>query len=172
MNVTFSLAGLEEAADLAALHNSVAEDLTRRFGHGFWSSLGSERGVIAGMRHARVTVARVGGKADQGEIIGNLRLQTKKPWAIDVSYFTPAKKPIYVTGMAVLPSMQRKGIGRALVAEAVRQVRDWPADAIRLDAFNADAGAGGFYRKCGFREVASVVYRNDPLLYFELVLQG
>jgi hypothetical protein len=51
-------------------------------------------------------------------------------------------------------------------------VRDWPADAIRLDAFNADAGAGGFYRKCGFREVASVVYRNDPLLYFELVLQG
>jgi GNAT superfamily N-acetyltransferase len=66
--------------------------------------------------------------------------------------------------------MQRQGIGRLLVAEAVKQARAWAANAIRLDAFDADAGAGAFYAKCGFREVGRVTYRKAPLIYFELVL--
>jgi GNAT superfamily N-acetyltransferase len=72
--------------------------------------------------------------------------------------------------MAVLPTIQRQGVGRLLIKEAVRQARAWPADAIRLDAFDADAGAGGFYAKCGFREVGRVTYRKAPLIHFELVL--
>jgi GNAT superfamily N-acetyltransferase len=102
--------------------------------------------------------------------VGTLRLANKKPWAIDVSYFTPVKKAIYLTGMAVLPNLQRRGIGRLLLQQAVIQAQAWPADAIRLDAFDANAGAGAFYARCGFREVAHVVYKKDPLIYFELVL--
>jgi hypothetical protein len=49
--------------------------------------------------------------------------------------------------------------------------RAWPADAIRLDAFDAAAGAGPFYAKCGYREIAHVVYKKDPLIYFELILR-
>jgi hypothetical protein len=45
-----------------------------------------------------------------------------------------------------------------------------PSDAIRLDAYNADADAGEFYRKCGFREVGRALYRNVPLIYFEMLL--
>jgi len=164
MKLTFSIADAGDAPELAALQTAASADLTQRFGHGFWSSVTTERGVIAGMRHTRVLVARRGKR-----IAGTLRLQTKKPWSIDVSHFTPVKKAIYLTGMAVLPSMQTKGIGRKLMEEAVNMVRAWPADAIRLDAFDADAGAGRFYLKCGFRDVAHVVYRNDPLIYFELV---
>jgi hypothetical protein len=48
--------------------------------------------------------------------------------------------------------------------------RAWPSQAIRLDAYDADAGAGGFYAKCGFREVGRVTYRTVPLIYFELLL--
>ena len=48
--------------------------------------------------------------------------------------------------------------------------RAWPADAIRLDAYDADAGTGEFYRKCGFRECGRRVYRGTPLIYYELVL--
>lgn len=165
MKLIFSIAEAGDALELAELQTAASADLTQRFGHGFWSSVTTERGVIAGMRHTRVLVARRGRK-----IVGTLRLQTKKPWAIDVSYFTPVKKAIYLTGMAVLPSAQSKGIGRKLMEEAAKIVRAWPADAIRLDAFDADAGAGGFYLKCGFSEVAHVVYRKDPLIYFELVL--
>ena len=105
-------------------------------------------------------------------IIGTLRLATKKPWAIDIAYFTPAERPLYLTGMAVLPNHQRKGIGRQLMKEAESMARAWPADAIRLDAFNAAAGAGPFYAKCGLREVARVVYKRDPLIYFEMILSS
>jgi GNAT superfamily N-acetyltransferase len=165
MKVTFSIAEQGEAMELAALHTAVADDLTRRYGHGPWSAHTTEKGVLFGMRHSRVIAARSGKR-----IVGTLHLPTKKPWAIDVSYFTPVKKALYLISMAVLPEMQRQGIGRLLIKEAVTQARAWPANAIRLDAFDAEAGAGAFYAKCGFREVGRVVYRKAPLIYFEMVM--
>jgi GNAT superfamily N-acetyltransferase len=60
-------------------------------------------------------------------------------------------------------------VGRFLVDEAKAAGRAWPGNAIRLDAYDHDAGAGAFYVKCGFREVGRVVYRGVPLIYFELV---
>ena len=165
MKLTFTQATPDDAPALAALHTAVADDFTRRYGPGFWSRAASEKGVLFNMRHAHVLIARKG-----KTIVGTLRLANKKPWAIDVTYFTPVKKAIYLTGMAVDPRLQRQGIGRQLLQQAVARARAWPSDAIRLDAFNADAGAGGFYASCGFREVARIVYKNDPLIYFELVL--
>jgi GNAT superfamily N-acetyltransferase len=165
MKLTFSIAAQSDALALAALHSAVADDLSSRYGRGPWSTHTTEKGVLFGMRHSRVLVARKG-----KTIVGTLHLPTKKPWAIDVSYFAPVKKALYLTNMAVLPALQRHGIGRLVIAEAVRQGRAWPADAVRLDAFDADAGAGAFYAKCGFREVGRVVYRNAPLIYFEMLL--
>ena len=75
-----------------------------------------------------------------------------------------------MTNMAVHPDVQRKGVGRQLMKEAEAVACAWPADAIRLDAYDAKAGAEGFYAKCGFREVGRVTYRRVPLVYFELLL--
>jgi len=72
--------------------------------------------------------------------------------------------------MAVDPSVQNKGVGRTCIAEAVQIGQAWPADSICLDAYDAPAGAGEFYRACGFREVGKAVYRGVPLIYFELDL--
>ncbi len=36
-------------------------------------------------------------------------------------------------------------------------------------AFSAPAGAGDFYRKCGYAPRRGKVYRGVPLLYFELM---
>jgi GNAT superfamily N-acetyltransferase len=72
--------------------------------------------------------------------------------------------------MAVTPDEQSKSIGRLCIDEARRIAEKWPADSIRLDAFDGDAGAGEFYRKCGFREVGRASYRNAPLIYFEMLL--
>ena len=165
MKLTFTPATQADVPALAVLHTAAAADLTQRYGTGFWSSVATERGVITNMRYARVLIARRG-----KTIAGTLRLANKRPWAIDVSYFTPVKKAIYLTGMAILPRLQHQGIGRLLLQQAVADARDWPADAIRLDAFDAPAGAGGFYASCGFREVAHVLYKKNPLIYFELVL--
>ena len=117
------------------------------------------------IRTSRVLVAR-----DGRNIIGTLRLETKKPWAIDLAYFKSVNRALYLHDMAVTPDLQRGGIGRQLVEEAKAVARAWPSEAIRLDAYDSDAGAGPFYSKCGFLEVGRKSYRGVPLIYFELIL--
>ncbi len=53
---------------------------------------------------------------------------------------------------------------------ALRLLKGWPADSIRLDAYDGDAGSGPFYARCGYTEVGRVSYRGTPLVYYELVL--
>ncbi len=161
----FAQAVPDDAASIAALRTRVAEDLTARYGMGHWSSKVGERGVLHDMSTSRVIVVRRG-----AGIVGTFRLATKKPWAIDVTYFTPCRRPIYLTDMAVDPALQSRGIGRRLLDEAQKIVSEWPGDAIRLDAYDADAGAGGFYSRCGYREVGRVAYKGTPLIYFEKLI--
>ena len=73
--------------------------------------------------------------------------------------------------MAVAPAKQRQGIGRKCLEEARRLANAWPADAIRLDAYDSVAGAGSFYARCGYIEVGRVSYRNTPLIYYQLLLE-
>jgi GNAT superfamily N-acetyltransferase len=155
----------EDAKEIAALRVAAAEDLTARFGKGFWSSVTTAKGVGLGMKRGRVLAA-----VSEGAIAGTLTLSTWKPWAIDKSYFMRVERPIYLTSMAVDPKLQRQGVGRALMAAAEEAVRAWPGQAIRLDAFDAEAGAGGFYAKCGYREVGRTIFRSVPLIYFEKLL--
>jgi GNAT superfamily N-acetyltransferase len=155
----------EDAAAVAALHSDVAAHLTQVHGAGPWSAKTSEKGVLHALRTSKVFVATEG-----TGIVATLRLTTKKPWAIDASYFSPCARPLYLVGMAVTPERQRQGLGSRCLDEAKKVAQAWPADAIRLDAFNADAGAGPFYARCGYTEVGRAAYRNTPLIYFELLV--
>jgi GNAT superfamily N-acetyltransferase len=154
-----------DAQAIAKLLTAVADRLTREFGRGHWSSTTSEKGVLYALRTSRVFVAR-----KRTKVVATLRLATKKPWAIDRSYFTDCQRPLYLTGMAVEVALQRRGIGRAMLEEVPQIARDWPADAIRLDAYDFAGGAGEFYAKCGFREIGRTTYRKTPLIYYELLL--
>jgi ribosomal protein S18 acetylase RimI-like enzyme len=164
--VKFRDARPDDVSTIAGLQNAAAGALTARFGPGPWSALVTERGAALAQRQARVRIGIEGKR-----ILTVLRLATKKPWAIDVSHFTPVKRPLYLTGMAVSVAHQGQGLGKLALDDAVTVARAWPADAIRLDAFDADAGAAGFYARCGFTEVGKVVYKGDPLRYFERLLQ-
>jgi GNAT superfamily N-acetyltransferase len=165
MRLKLQPATTDQAPAIAALRTATAENLTARHGQGPWSSATSEKGVLFTMRNSAVYVAM-----RRNKIIATLTLATKKPWAIDRKYFSPAKRPLYLVAMAVHPDWQRQGVGRLCVEEAKRLATQWPGDAIFLDAYDAAAGAGEFYRKCGFREVGRVTYRNAPLIYFEMLL--
>ena len=166
MDLTFTDATAADAAPLAAMRTAVAERLTARHGEGHWSSPVSERGVLSSLHpHSRVLVARRG-----DALVGTLRLATKKPWAIDLAYFTSVRRALYLTDMAVEPTLQGQGIGRLLLDHATAIARAWPAEAIRLDAYEGPAGAGGFYARCGYRERGRVAYRGTPLMYFELLV--
>jgi GNAT superfamily N-acetyltransferase len=165
MQDRLTIATPDEAAAVAALRNAVASELTKRFGTGHWSSQSTEKGVRASMKRESVYVAR-----DNGGVIASLTLTTKKPRSIDRRCFTPVGRPLYLVGMAVDPPRQGIGIGRACIADAVNICRNWPAETICLDAYDADAGAGDFYRKCGFTEVGRAPDRAMPLIYFEMLV--
>lgn len=104
------------------------------------------------------------------ELVGTFGLTTKKPWSIDTSYFSECHRPLYLLAMAIHPAKQRQGIGKRCLEAAAQIARTWPADAIRLDAFDAEAGAGRFYASSGWTEAGRAVYRGTPLIYYEFVL--
>ncbi len=165
MRIKLQLATPGDVADLIALHTSVVERLRADFGEGYWVTKATEKGTLFTLRRASVYIARY-----RKKLIAHVNLTTRKPWAIDTKYFTPCRKPLYIIGMSVDPSFQRSGIGRQCIAEAIGIAKKWPADAIRLDAWEEAVGAGAFYRKCGFREVGRATYRIAPLIYFEMLL--
>ena len=129
--------------------------------------LATEKSALLDLRRPKFSKTLI--TFDGAKPVATLRLATKKPWAIDTAYFTAVPRALCLTDMAVHPDAQRKSIGRKILKEAEAVARKWPGDAIRLDAFDAESGAGPFYAKCGYREVGRVVYRDAPLVYFELV---
>ena len=165
MRLVFSEAMQDDAVAIAAVRTAAAESLTARFGKGHWSSAATEMGVIRSMQHAKLVVGREGAR-----VVAVARLATKKPWAIDVTFFTNCARPLYLSDMTVAPDCQGRGFGRLCLEECVRVARAWPGGAVRLDAYDAPAGAGSFYAKCGFTERGRVTYRNTPLIYYELML--
>ena len=165
MKVRIDDATAADAAELSALRTDVADDLTRRHGRGHWSSPTTEASVLRAINTGQALVARTG----EG-IVATLWLATRKPWAIDLQYFTDVGRALYLHGMAVAPGHQRRGVGRRLIRHAAEVARAWPAAAIRLDAYDHPSGAGGFYARCGFNRVGQATYRGVALLYFELLV--
>ncbi len=165
VTLSFDLAEPADAEAIAAVRAAAAEELTRLHGRGHWSSIATPRGVLAGIHSSRVLIA-----CDAGRIVGTLRLATRKPWAIDPRPFASVRRAIYLTDMAVAPAVQRRGVGRRLLDAAKAVVAAWPGEAIRLDAYDAAAGAAGFYERCGFREVGRATFRGVALVYFEWLL--
>jgi len=169
MSLSFAIATEADAGAIAAMRNAAAEQLARKYGPGNWASLATERSVLL-HNFMRPKFQRTLIAHDGPNLVATLCLQTKKPWAIDTKYFTSVSKALYLISMAVHPDWQGKGVGRLILKEAENIARNWPSNAIRLDAWDADAGAGPFYAKCGFRVVGHVIYRTAPIVYYEMVL--
>lgn len=165
MPATLTLATADQASAVVALRNAVAADLTSRHGIGHWSSTSTEKAIRAAMKRSAFYLL-----CDQGRAIATLQIATKKPWTIDRRCFTPVARPLYLLGMAVDPARQRAGVGRRCIDDAIAICRTLRADALCLDAYDADAGAGGFYRKCGFRDVGRATCGHTPLIYFEMLV--
>jgi GNAT superfamily N-acetyltransferase len=166
MTVSLEPAREADATAIAALRHAVVRELTARFGTGTWTfASDSEGGARGEILSGGVYLAR-----HEGVVVATLRLSPRSPWPIDLGFFTACPRPLYLTSMAVAPRKQRHGIGRACL-DAARDIATAARhDAIRLDSYDAAAGAGEFYRKCGFREVRRDRYNGTPLIWFEWVV--
>jgi GNAT superfamily N-acetyltransferase len=167
MALSFRFATEADIPALLQLRLAVDADQERRFGKNRWSTVINKNSVARGLRSSRVLVA-----TRRGQIVGTLRMETKKPWAIDLSYFTPVTRAVYLHDVDVDPQLRRSGVGRQHIERAKATARKWPVDAIRLDAYEGPSGAGPFYAKCGFTRVGRAVYRGVPLVYFEHLLES
>lgn len=166
MPLLFAAATKADAAAISAVRMAAARELTARFGAGTWSfAAESEASVQAEIHSSTVLFAR-----DEGVVVGTLRLATRNPWLGRTDFFTPCDRPIFLTSMAVMPKRQRQGVGRQLLGEARRLAMEMGGEALRLDSYDGPAGAGEFYRKCGFTEARRGDYNGTALIWFEAPL--
>jgi len=85
----------------------------------------------------------------------------RKTVAIDLKYFTPVSKAVYLHDVNVDPDLQRSGIGRQLLdAPSPLQKNGRGCDPRRR--LRRRVGRCTFYKKCGFTEVGHAVYRSVP----------
>jgi GNAT superfamily N-acetyltransferase len=145
---------------------AAARGLTEQFGTGAWTyAAETETTVRREIHSSTVLFGR-----DEGVVVATVRLATRNPWIGGTGFFTPCDRPIFLTSMAVTPKRQRQGIGRQLLEKAESAARQMDGQAIRLDSYDASAGAGPFYRLCGYRECHRGDYNGTPLIWFEKLI--
>ena len=107
MNISISFATVDDVSAVTLLRCNVAKHLTDQYGRGHWSSNVTEKSVLRSIKTSRVIIAKVG-----TEVIGSLRLATKKPWAIDLKYFVTVNRPLYLHDLAVASGFRNLGPAR------------------------------------------------------------
>ncbi|MBP7241683.1 GNAT family N-acetyltransferase [Amaricoccus sp.] len=155
----------EDAADLARLIDLAGEGLARHV----WAGMAGpgEDPMAVGARRAardegafswRNAVAAEAAGAVAGALV-TYRIAAAEPVEGLPALFRPlqalenlAVGTQYVNAVAVCPRFRRRGVGRALMAEAAR--RSAGAAGLSLIVADANAGAIVLYRACGFAEAA------------------
>ena len=72
--------------------------------------------------------------------------------------------------MAVDPDQQRFGCGATLLREVEEVAMKQGLECVRLDSYDAPAGAGAFYAKAGYTHVYSGEVTGVPLQFWEKLL--
>ncbi len=96
----FRFASERDVRALLKLRLDVDADQARRFGKNRWSTTISEASVSRGLKASRVLVAE-----QDKTIVAALRMQTKKPWAIDLTYLSDPTRVLAVSRPSRRPSI-------------------------------------------------------------------
>jgi ribosomal protein S18 acetylase RimI-like enzyme len=72
-----------------------------------------------------------------------------------------------VFGLAVLPPLQRRGIGAWAMRQIEAIARERGCRFMRLDAYEQNPRSVAFYRKMGYDERGRLVVNGTPLVCFE-----
>jgi GNAT superfamily N-acetyltransferase len=175
MKLTIEEATPHDVTEILALRLAIGAHMQERYGDDRWAPPIHEGSVLRYFKGPRTrksdgeTLIKILVGKIRGEIVALTRMQTKKPWAFDLKYFTPGAKAVYLGDVEVSAKCQGQGFGTQLMAAVVDHARVWPVGAVRTSSYDGAAGAGPFYAKCGFRETGRVTYRTIPMIYFEMI---
>ena len=160
MELDFAPASTEgDARAILQLHEVISERHRRLDGARRWRVPSLPR-VVATIASPVTILAR------EGEtVVGMFRLDPAKGFC-GIAPFTEVPRFVYLSELAIHPSHQRRGLGRACLAEAERWARDHDARAVRLDTNDDAVGARRFYVACHYREVL----HHRETLYFERLI--
>lgn len=92
------------------------------------------------------------------------RLQSQIVGYVTVERDGPVPGAAYMRNIVVKPELRRKGVGMALLNQAVTVARDMYRKTLALRVDPANAPAVSFYRKAGFTTVATVVSKKSGKL--------
>jgi GNAT superfamily N-acetyltransferase len=160
---------LAQSGDIRAIRAvlaAAAHDLSTRFGEGHWSGVRSIETLRKYLDEGVLYVVE-----NDERIIGTLRLTDQKIGFYRADWFTnPDDKAGYLLDMAIDPTRQRRGVGQLAMATCEDIARVAGLQAIRLDAYTGPAGAGEFYRRCGYRLMHQGAFHGVGLEYYEKLL--
>lgn len=163
MKVEVRLARPEELEMIRDIRVAAARELGSRHGKGHWSTEPALKTLRRHLEKDSLYVIEVG-----TEVAGTFKLDDRKIGFYRKAWFAEPDSPAaYLENMAIIPSLQRRGIGRLAMEAIERLVGSRGLAAIRLDAYVGAAGAGSFYRKCGYRLVHKGEIKGTTLEYFE-----
>jgi predicted N-acetyltransferase YhbS len=118
VRLSFRFATEADIPAILKLRLAVDGDQAMRFGDDRWATSTTEKSVARNLKSSRVIVA-----SQRSRIVGAARMETKKPWAIDLKYFTPVGKAVYLGDVNVDPELQRTGIGLELMDQVKEKAR-------------------------------------------------
>jgi GNAT superfamily N-acetyltransferase len=156
----------DDVSRVRAIITAAASDLTARFGEGHWSHVRAAETLRKYVEQGTLYLIE-----RDAALVGTLRLTDRKiPFYRGEWFANPKAETGYLLDMAIDPAHQRRGIGRQAMTLAEDHARVRRLQAIRLDAYSGPAGAGGFYRKCGYRLTHRGEFNGVALEYFETLL--
>jgi len=108
-----------------------------------------------------------------GKTVATFTASRKAPPYLDLSLWDMGGEPsLYLTRLAVLPHLQRRGIGRECVATVERFALDLDCRSIRLDVTERHEELLDWYLHLGYREVGRYKAFGSRMVGFEKLVSG
>lgn len=118
-------------------------------------------------REGTLYVLRENGRILASMILNNKQAEDYKK--IDWRYPAAEKEALVIHTLCIPPSQARRGLGRKMVAFALRRARERGYAVCRLDTSARNKPAQRLYESCGFRYAGRAEVLHEGVLQVELV---
>ncbi len=162
-NLSLAMARVCDVGTIHRIHALTSVDLTARLGPGHWSTPPRREDLEHNLQFRRVYLVSEG-----DEICATFSLGDAAPHFWPRTIWAEPKAPACcVFNVAVVPALQRRGIGQWAMGEAARIARTEDFRYLRLDAYADNPFSLAFYLRCGFERRGGTKIRGASLVCLE-----